>query len=88
MTAIQRLLFKIANSVAEVLPGTVSLLINGNVPKWDLSKVRPAEQDLRRSVVEHLDQEPLEDLFRFTVDTFRRSAGRKLYFHRSPRYRL
>ena len=56
----------------------VSLLINGNVPKWDLSKVRPAGARLKTFGGRASGPEPLEDLFRFTVDTFRRSAGRKL----------
>jgi ribonucleoside-diphosphate reductase alpha chain len=56
----------------------VSLLIGGQVPQWDLSKVRPAGARLKTFGGRASGPKPLEDLFRFTVDTFRRAAGRKL----------
>ena len=56
----------------------VSLLIGGQVPKWDLSKVRPAGARLKTFGGRASGPKPLEDLFRFTTDTFRRAAGRKL----------
>jgi len=55
-----------------------SLLIGGQVPKWDTSKVRPAGARLKTFGGRASGPEPLEDLFRFTVDTFRKAAGRKL----------
>ena len=55
-----------------------SLLIGGQVPKWDTSKVRPAGARLKTFGGRASGPEPLEDLFRFTVDTFRNAAGRKL----------
>ena len=56
----------------------VSLLIGGQIPRWDLSKVRPAGARLKTFGGRASGPKPLDDLFRFTVDTFRRSAGRKL----------
>lgn len=56
----------------------ISLLIGGQVPKWDLSKIRPAGARLKTFGGRASGPKPLEDLFRFTTDTFRRAAGRKL----------
>ena len=55
-----------------------SLLIGGQVPKWDTSKVRPAGARLKTFGGRASGPEPLEDLFKFTVNTFRNAAGRKL----------
>jgi len=56
----------------------VSLLIVGQVPKWDVSKVRPAGARLKVFGGRASGPRPLEDLFKFTVETFKRAAGRKL----------
>ena len=56
----------------------VSLLIGGQVPKWDLSKIRAAGARLKTFGGRASGPRPLEDLFKFTVDTFKRAAGRKL----------
>jgi ribonucleoside-triphosphate reductase len=56
----------------------VSLLIGGQVPKWDVSKVRPVGARLKTFGGRASGPRPLEDLFKFTVDTFKRAAGRKL----------
>ena len=56
----------------------ISLLIGGQIPKWDLSKIRPAGARLKVFGGRASGPKPLEDLFRFTCDTFRRAAGRKL----------
>ena len=55
-----------------------SLLINGQIPKWDLSKVRPAGARLKTFGGRASGPAPLEDLFKFTVATFRKAAGRRL----------
>ena len=55
-----------------------SLLIGGQIPKWDTSKVRPAGSRLKTFGGRASGPEPLEDLFRFTVETFRKASGRKL----------
>ena len=56
----------------------VSLLIGGQVPKWDVSKVRASGARLKTFGGRASGPQPLVDLFRFTVDVFKRSAGRKL----------
>jgi len=56
----------------------VSLLIGGQIPRWDLSKIRPAGARLKTFGGRASGPKPLDDLFRFSVDTFRRAAGRKL----------
>ena len=56
----------------------LSLLIGGQIPKWDLSKIRPAGARLKTFGGRASGPRPLEDLFQFTVDTVRRAAGRKL----------
>jgi ribonucleoside-diphosphate reductase alpha chain len=56
----------------------VSLLIGGQIPKWDVSKVRPSGARLKTFGGRASGPGPLEDLFRFTVDTFKKAAGRKL----------
>ena len=56
----------------------VSLLIGGQIPRWDLSNIRPAGARLKTFGGRASGPQPLEDLFRFTVSTFKKSAGRKL----------
>jgi ribonucleoside-triphosphate reductase len=56
----------------------LSLLIGGQVPKWDVSKVRPAGARLKTFGGRASGPRPLVDLFQFTVNTFKRAAGRKL----------
>lgn len=56
----------------------ITLLYSGLVPKWDVSKVRPAGARLKTFGGRASGPAPLEDLFRFTIDTFRRASGRKL----------
>jgi ribonucleoside-diphosphate reductase alpha chain len=56
----------------------VSLLIGGQIPRWDLSHIRPLGARLKTFGGRASGPQPLEDLFRFTVSTFKKSAGRKL----------
>jgi len=56
----------------------VSLLIGGQIPKWDVSKVRASGARLKTFGGRASGPGPLEDLFRFTIDTFKKAAGRKL----------
>jgi ribonucleoside-triphosphate reductase len=56
----------------------VSLLVHGQVPKWDVSKVRPAGERLKTFGGRASGPEPLVDLFEFTVNTFKKAAGRRL----------
>jgi len=56
----------------------IALLYSGEIPKWDTSKVRPAGSRLRTFGGRASGPRPLEELFQFTVDTFRASCGRRL----------
>lgn len=56
----------------------VGLLYVGQVPKWDASKVRPSGSPLKTFGGRASGPEPLLDLFRFTVETFKRAKGRRL----------
>jgi hypothetical protein len=56
----------------------VSLLIAGQVPKWDVSRVRGAGERLKTFGGRASGPKPLVDLFEFTVKLFTRAAGRRL----------
>ena len=56
----------------------ISLLYSGRIPRWDISKVRPSGARLKTFGGRASGPEPLEDLFRFSINTFRKAAGRKL----------
>lgn len=56
----------------------ISLLYQGQIPKWDVSKVRPAGARLQTFGGRASGPAPLEDLFRFTTTIFTKAAGRKL----------
>lgn len=56
----------------------ISLLAHGQIPKWDVSKVRAAGERLKTFGGRASGPEPLVDLFNFTVNTFKKAAGRKL----------
>lgn len=56
----------------------VSLLYSGQLPKWDVSGVRPAGSPLKTFGGRASGPEPLLELFGFTVEVFRAAAGRRL----------
>lgn len=56
----------------------LSLLYSGQIPKWDLSAIRPAGARLKTFGGRASGPGPLEDLFRFTIQIFRGAVGRKL----------
>lgn len=56
----------------------VSLLIAGQIPRWDVSSVRPAGARLRTFGGRASGPEPLVDLFEFSVRLFTGAAGRRL----------
>jgi ribonucleoside-diphosphate reductase alpha chain len=51
----------------------------GEIPKWDVSKVRPAGARLKTFGGRASGPEPLVDLFNFTVAMFKHAKGRKLH---------
>ena len=63
---------------ASALRELVSLLYAGAIPKWDVSKVRPAGARLRTFGGRASGPEPLVKLFNQVVRIFRGAAGRKL----------
>jgi ribonucleoside-triphosphate reductase len=56
----------------------LALLWAGEIPKWDVSKVRPAGAKLKTFGGRASGPAPLEDLFRFTIAKFQGAQGRKL----------
>ena len=56
----------------------IALLYQGQIPNWDMSKVRPAGARLKTFGGRASGPEPLNDLFKFTIETFKMAAGRKL----------
>jgi len=56
----------------------LSLLYSGKVPKWDVSKLRPAGARLKTFGGRSSGPEPLVDLLNYTIDLFARAKGRKL----------
>ena len=56
----------------------LSMLVNGQIPKWDVSKVRPAGAPLKTFGGRASGAEPLVDLFEFSVEVFKNAKGRKL----------
>ena len=56
----------------------IHLLYSGQIPSWDLSKLRPAGARLKTFGGRSSGPEPLDDLFTFTVNIFKGAAGRKL----------
>lgn len=56
----------------------IALLYSGEIPKYDLSKLRPAGTRLKTFGGRSSGPEPLDDLFKFIINIFREAAGRKL----------
>lgn len=63
---------------AKALKELISLLYQGQIPGWDVTKVRKAGEPLMTFGGRASGPEPLVDLFRFAVETFKKAAGRKL----------
>ena len=57
----------------------IAHLYAGEIPKWDVSGVRPAGTRLKTFGGRASGPEPLVDLFKFTVNTFKHAAGRRLH---------
>ena len=63
---------------AKAFKELLSLLWTGQIPKWDLSKVRAAGEPLKTFGGRASGPQPLDDLFHFATTIFQESAGRKL----------
>ena len=56
----------------------VALLYAGEIPTWDVSKIRPAGARLKTFGGRASGPAPLVDLFNFTVNMFKANTGKKL----------
>ena len=56
----------------------ISLLYSGRIPKWDLSRVRPAGSRLKTFGGRASGSEPIEKLFKHMISVFTHAKGRKL----------
>ena len=63
---------------AKAFRQVLALLWAGEIPKWDVSKVRPAGSRLKTFGGRASGPEPLVDLFNFAVKTFNGAQDRKL----------
>ena len=63
---------------AKALRKVIGHLYMGEIPKWDVSKVRPAGARLKIFGGRASGPAPLVDLFNFTVNMFKANIGRKL----------
>ena len=63
---------------AKALRQVIALLYSGEIPKWDVSKVRPAGAKLKTFGGRASGPAPLVELFSFVVHKFVNAKGRKL----------
>jgi|TARA_R110001592_G_scaffold55864_2_gene170679 ribonucleoside-triphosphate reductase len=63
---------------ARALKELIGMLYVGQIPQWDLSRVRPAGSPLKTFGGRASGPEPLESLFKFCINVFKAAAGRKL----------
>ena len=63
---------------AKSLRQIIALLYSGEIPKWNVDKVRPAGARLKVFGGRASGPEPLVSLFKFVISKFQGAAGRKL----------
>lgn len=63
---------------AKSLRQIIALLYAGEIPKWDVSAVRPSGTRLKTFGGRASGPGPLEDLFKYVVSKFKGAVGRKL----------
>ena len=63
---------------AKALRMLIALLYAGEIPSWDVSRVRPAGAKLKTFGGRASGPGPLVDLFQFVINTFKDARGRKL----------
>ena len=63
---------------AKAFRQVLALLWAGEIPKWDVSKVRPAGARLKTFGGRASGPAPLVELFNFAITTFKNAQGRKL----------
>ena len=57
----------------------IAMLYVGQIPKWDVSQVRPAGARLKTFGGRASGPAPLEDLFNFCIDKFKNAKNRRLF---------
>ncbi len=57
----------------------IALLYAGQIPSWDISDIRPAGSKLKIMGGRASGPKPLVDLFNFSVNIFKKAAGRRLF---------
>lgn len=62
----------------KALKEVMGLLYSGAIPKWDVSKVRPAGARLKTFGGRASGPEPLVSLFKFLIEKFKSAKGRRL----------
>ena len=63
---------------SKALRQIIALLYSGEIPRWDVSRVRPAGARLKTFGGRASGPGPLEELFNFVVNKFVKAAGRRL----------
>jgi ribonucleoside-diphosphate reductase alpha chain len=63
---------------AKAFKELIAMLYSGQIPSWDLSRIRPAGAPLKTFGGRASGSQPLDDLFHFSVRIFSGAAGRKL----------
>ena len=63
---------------ARALREMIAMLYVGQIPKWDTSQVRPAGARLKTFGGRASDPAPLEELFDFCIEKFKKARGRRL----------
>ena len=64
---------------AKSLKELIAMLYTGQIPKWDMTEVRPAGARLKTFGGRASGPQPLVELFEFVVQKFKTAAGRRLY---------
>ena len=64
---------------AKALRELIAMLYVGQVPKWDVSQVRPAGARLKTFGGRASGPAPLVELFQFCIQKFKNAKGRRLY---------
>jgi ribonucleoside-diphosphate reductase alpha chain len=63
---------------AKAMRQLIAMLYAGEVPSWDMSKVRASGERLKTFGGRASGPQPLVNLFQYTVEIFKKAAGRKL----------
>lgn len=63
---------------AKALRQLIALLYSGEIPKWDITRVRPAGARLKTFGGRASGPAPMEELFQFVIGKFKGARGRKL----------